>query len=81
MYIRKKKNRSGTTSVVVFDKRNGYRELHTVGVSSDPVEIERLCLKGKEWIDRHIGQHSLDFEEKASMRMQCCHFSRASVMS
>lgn len=64
MYIRKKKNRSGTTSVVVFDKRNGYRELHTVGVSSDPVEIERLCLKGKEWIDRHIGQHSLDFEEK-----------------
>ena len=34
MFIRKKKNRSGTTSVVVAEKRNGvFRELRTIGVS------------------------------------------------
>ena len=63
MYVRKKKNRSGTTSVVVFDKSVGYRELHTVGISSDPEEIRRLCQRGREWIDRHTGQQSLDFDK------------------
>jgi len=40
MFIRKKKNRSGTTSVVVVDKsRGGFRELVTIGVSNDSHEI------------------------------------------
>lgn len=81
MYIRKKKNRSGTTSVVVFDKRNGYRELHTVGVSSDPVEIERLCLKGRNGLTGISVNIPWILKRRSSMRMQCCHFSRASVMS
>ena len=33
MFVRKKKNRSGTTSVVVVDKHGGkFKELHTVGI-------------------------------------------------
>lgn len=40
MFLKKKKNRSGTTSVVVAEKRKGvYRELKTVGVSSDETKI------------------------------------------
>ena len=62
MFVRKKKNRSGSTSVVVADKSSGrFKELVTIGVGSDPEEIERLCIQGKEWIDRHKGQLSFDF--------------------
>jgi len=56
MFIRKKKNRSGTTSVVVVDKSRGsFRELATIGVSNDSSEIESLCFQGKKWIDLHCG--------------------------
>ena len=51
MFVRCKKNRSGTTSVVVVDKSSGrFREVVTVGVSDDPKEIERLKEDGRVWI-------------------------------
>lgn len=41
MFIRKKKNRSGTTSVVIVDKTRGrFRELITIGVSNESSKIE-----------------------------------------
>lgn len=53
MFVKKKKNRSGTVSVVVAEKISGrYSELTTVGVSSDESVIEQLVNKGKKWIDR-----------------------------
>jgi hypothetical protein len=43
MFVRKKKNRSGSTSVVVVDKRGGcFREVKTIGVSSEGKEIAEL---------------------------------------
>ena len=52
MFLKKKKNRSGTVSVVVAEKIHGkYSELTTIGVSSDESVIEQLIIKGKEWID------------------------------
>lgn len=60
MHIRKKKNRSGRTSVVIVDKSEGYKELCTIGTSDDSKEIERLFLRGQEWIDEHNGQTALD---------------------
>ena len=66
MFVRKKKNRSGTVSVVVTDKSGGkYRELKTVGVSSDAEEIARLEVKARQWIDEYPGQLTLDFDESA----------------
>ena len=63
MFVRKKKNRSGTTSVVVVDKHGGkFKELHTIGVSCDDAEIDRLCHEGREWIKSHLGIRELDFE-------------------
>jgi len=51
MFIRRKKNRSGTTSVVVIDKSGGqFRELKTIGVSSDEQEIALFYQQGKKWI-------------------------------
>lgn len=66
MFVSKKKNRSGTVSVVVTDKSGGkFRELKTIGVSSDAGEIARLELKARQWIDEHAGQLTLDFDESA----------------
>ncbi|WP_418893566.1 IS1634 family transposase [Limibacterium fermenti] len=66
MFIRKRKNKSGTTSVVVVDKSGGkFKELVTIGVSENPFEIARLCQKGKAWIKSHTCSPELDlFEER-----------------
>ena len=49
MFIRKKKNRSGTTSIVVVDKHGGkFKELHTVGIATGDKEIEELAARGRE---------------------------------
>ena len=51
MFVKKKKNRSGTTSVVVAEKKKGvYNELVTIGISKDPSEIDNLVNAGQEWI-------------------------------
>ena len=64
MFVRRKKNRSGTTSVVVVDKSSGkFKELTTIGVSSSPEELDELERKARYWIDHHTGQLSLDFDE------------------
>lgn len=50
MFVRKKKNKSGSVSVQVIDKENGYKVLRTIGASKDVHEIERLVLQGKQFI-------------------------------
>lgn len=63
MFVRKKKNRSGTTSIVVVDKHGGkFKELYTVGIAHDENEINSLCAKGRQWIDNHQRQMAIDFE-------------------
>ena len=57
MFLRRKSNRSGTTSIVVVDKRNGiYREIKTIGTSKDPSDIESFHQQGKKWISRYLGE-------------------------
>ena len=52
MFVKRKRNRSGTTSVVIAEKNKGiYRELRTVGISSDEIEIKELVRQGREWIE------------------------------
>ena len=56
MYVRKKKNRSGSTSVVVVSKQSGrYKEVYIAGVSSNPVTIEALYQQGLSWVKRQTG--------------------------
>lgn len=63
MFVRKKKNRSGTTSVVVVDKHGGkFKELHTIGVACDDNEIALLYKQGQNWIKNHLGILELDFD-------------------
>jgi transposase len=51
MFVRKKKNRSGSTSVVIVDKSKGlFKEVKTIGISSDEKIISELYRQGKKWI-------------------------------
>lgn len=71
VFIRRRRNKSGTVSVVVVDKSSGkFRELKTIGVSSDPRELVELERKARAWMDGHTGQLALDFDEsdKRSLR-------------
>jgi transposase len=63
MYVRKKPNRSGTTSVVVVEKRKGKAHyLTTIGISSDKNEIDELYRLGKKWINDQLGQRDVFIE-------------------
>ena len=53
MYVKRKKNRSGTISIVVAEKSSGnYKELITIGIAKNPEEIDTLVSEAREWIDR-----------------------------
>ena len=53
MFIKKKRNRSGTISIVIGEKIKGiYKELVTIGIAKDESEIIPLVEKGKIWIDK-----------------------------
>ena len=62
VFVREKKNKSGTVSVQFIDKSSGsYRVAKTVGSSSDPEEITYLRKKAYTLIPTLIGQTSIDF--------------------
>ena len=69
MFVRKKKNRSGTTSVVVVDKSKGrFRELKTIGVSSHENEITNFYQQGKNWIATQCGDRDMFVEADTVIR-------------
>ena len=59
MFVRQKRNQSGSISVQVIDKSNGYRVVQTIGTAVDPVEVARLVELGKLFIVRQSGQYTL----------------------
>ncbi len=81
MFIRKKKNRSGTTSVVVVEKRHGaYKEVHTIGTSKDNSEVENLVKKGLRWIDDHCGNRDIfEIHEKEQEEQQIMDYLLSNV--
>lgn len=51
MFIKRKKNRSGTVSIVVAEKISGYyKKLTTIGIARTQEEIDSLIMKGRKWI-------------------------------
>ena len=71
MYVRKKHNRSGTTSVVVVSKASGkYKEIKSFGSSSSEEDIESLCNKAAAWIRSFGGQQELDFDNRRGKEVE-----------
>lgn len=68
MSVRRKKNCSGRGSIVVVSKAGGqYKELKTIGISSDAAETERLCKQGLAWVKQNNGQDDMfDKAEQAA---------------
>ena len=68
MFVRKKRNRSGTIIVVVVIKTHGkFKEIHNLGTVKTESEADALNFEGKRWISRKGGkQGSVDLfpEEK-----------------
>lgn len=63
MFIRAKRNRSGTVSVQVIDKSSGsYKVVKTIGSSSDKDEVKGLKVAAREYIMNFEGQQSLSFD-------------------
>ena len=51
MFPRKKKNKTGTISVVVVDKsRGGFKEVKSFGVAKTEEEADCLYAKASEWV-------------------------------
>lgn len=68
MFVRKKKNKSGSVSIQIINKAGGkYKVVKTVGSSSDDCEIERLRIKAHETIPELIGQLTFDFRSKKDL--------------
>ena len=67
MFIRRKKNSSGSISIQVIDKfLNKYRVIHSVGSSSDLSVIEAMEVEAEKWIKEKLGQLEISFENKPS---------------
>ena len=64
MYVRKKRNRSGSTIVVVVSKAKGYyEEIRCFGTAKTEEDIARLCSEARHWLNTNGGQQSIDFED------------------
>lgn len=61
MFVRKKKNKSGSISIQVIDKTSGkYKVLKTIGSSEDKQTIAMLFLEGQQWIRNYTKQLEFD---------------------
>ena len=64
MFIRKKKNKSGSRSVQIISKTDGkYKVVKTIGSSFDEKDIELLVLQAKQEIERIKSQPGLFISE------------------
>lgn len=63
MFVRKKKNRSGSTTVVVVSKRHGkFEEVRNFGTAKTDSDVARLYSEAQHWLNTSGGQQSIDFE-------------------
>ena len=63
VFVRKKKNRSGTTTIVVVSKRHGrFEEVKNFGTAKADVDVAKLYSDAQRWLSTNGGQQSIDFE-------------------
>lgn len=65
MFVRKRKNKTGTISVVVVLKQQGkFTEVKNFGIVASEAEADVLQKKAKRWIDEYGGQQLIDFDDR-----------------
>jgi Icc-related predicted phosphoesterase len=64
MFVRKKRNRSGTISVVIVSKAHGkFTEVKKFGVANSEEDADALCTEATIWLRTHDGQQEFDFND------------------
>lgn len=64
MFLRKKNNKSGSTSIQIISKAHGkYKVVKTIGCSDNEQEIQKLFFLGKQEIERLSAQSKLFISE------------------
>ena len=65
MFVRKKRNRSGSISVVVVNKERGkFVEIKNFGTVPSEKEADSLCVQARQWIETYGGQQLIDFDDR-----------------
>ena len=65
MFVRKKRNRSGSISVVVVNKERGkFVEIKNFGTVPSEMEADSLCVQARQWIETYGGQQLIDFDDR-----------------
>lgn len=60
MFLRKKKNKSGSISIQIISKQRGkYKVVKTIGNNDNEQQIQKLVFLGKQEIERLNGQSKL----------------------
>lgn len=68
MFLRKKRNKSGSTSIQIIQKNRGkYEVVKTIGTSKNEQQLQRLWFAGKQEIARLSAQPALFISEKDSL--------------
>jgi transposase len=71
MHVRRKKNRSGTISVVVVSKDHGkYREVKSFGTADSEEKVAVLVKEAELWLRSCEGQQKLDFENSKGRELE-----------
>ena len=80
MFVRKKKNKTGSVSVQAIEKsvRCGYRVKKTFGCSSDSAEVELLYREACRWVDEQQNGLSLFPDEDWNARLYDIQFESLS---
>jgi transposase len=65
MFVRRKKNKSGSTSIQIIDKSTGYKVIRSIGSSKNDEEIKHLINEARRIISTNHGkQRVFDFKTK-----------------
>lgn len=68
MFLRKKKNKSGSVSIQIIDKSSGkYKLIKTIGSSADKQSIKNLVSAGKDWINSRLKQAEIEFSDEKQL--------------
>ncbi len=71
MFIRKKKNKSGTVSVQIIDKTAGYKVVKTIGSSINSDKISQFVKKARQFIYTNQGNQAVfSFETRTNQAIK-----------
>lgn len=71
MFVRRKKNRSGTISIVIVSKAHGkFTEIKKFGVAETDTEADLPFLEAQKWHRTYGGQQELDFDDRKGHEME-----------